>query len=69
MFRFFLFLISYGFMILSLGNLVLYLNYRTLGYSWIAVLRFMTQTTEFYIAVGACIVLCAIVLNMRLEKH
>lgn len=68
MFRLFLFLMSYGLIILSVGNLILYLNYRTLGYSWIVVFKFMMHTTEFYIALGSAIVLGAIVLDLRFEK-
>jgi len=68
MFRLFLFLMSYGLIILSVGNLILYLNYRTLGYSWIVVFKFMMHTTEFYIALGSAIVLGAIVLGLRFEK-
>ena len=68
MFRLFLFLMSYGLIILSVGNLILYLNYRTLGYSWIVVFKFMMHTTEFYVALGSAIVLGAIVLDLRFEK-
>lgn len=68
MFRLFLFLMSYGLIILSVGNLILYLNYRTLGYPWIVVFKFMMHTTEFYIALGSAIVLGAIVLDLRFEK-
>ncbi|AVK98300.1 hypothetical protein FCT18_18585 [Lysinibacillus sphaericus] len=68
MFRLFIFLMSYGLMILSIGNLILYLNYRTLGYSWSVVLKFIMHTTEFYIAIGACIVLCSVVLDFGFDK-
>ncbi|EON73460.1 hypothetical protein ABIA69_004198 [Lysinibacillus parviboronicapiens] len=68
MFRLFLFLMSYGLMILSIGNLILYLNYRTLGYSWSVVFKFMVHTTEFYLAIGACIVLCGVVLDFGFER-
>lgn len=68
MFRLFLFLICYGLLILSLGNLILYLNYRTLGYSWIVVFKFMVHTTEFYMAIGSAIVLCAIVFDLGFDK-
>ncbi|KOY82418.1 hypothetical protein ADM90_03485 [Lysinibacillus macroides] len=68
MFRLFIFLVSYGLMILSLGNLILYLNYRTLGYSWKVVFKFIFQTTEFYMAIGACIILCAVVLDIGFDR-
>jgi len=68
LFRLFLFLMSYGLMILSIGNLILYLNYRTLGYSWSVVFKFIFHTTEFYMAIGACIVLCSVVLDVGFDR-
>ncbi|MGE7945763.1 hypothetical protein [Lysinibacillus sp. NPDC093688] len=68
MFRLFLFLMSYGLLILSVGNLILYLNYRTLGYTWIVVFKFMAQTTAFYVAIGSAIVLCAVVFDLGYDK-
>ncbi len=55
-------------MILSVGDLILYLNYRTLGYSWVVVFKFMMHTTEFYMAVGSAIVLCAVALGVRFDR-
>jgi len=68
LFRLFLFLMSYGLLILSVGNLILYLNYRTLGYTWIVVFKFMAQTTAFYVAIGSAIVLCAVVFDLGYDK-
>jgi len=59
---------SYGLLILSVGNLILYLNYRTLGYSWLVVFKFMVQTSAFYMAIGSAVVLCAVVLDLGYDK-
>jgi len=59
---------SYGLLILSAGNLILYLNYRTLGYSWLVVFKFMAHTSAFYMVIGSAIVLCAVVLDLGYDK-
>lgn len=63
-----MFLLSYGLLILSISNLILYLNYRTLGYSWSVVFKFLLHTTEFYLAVGACIILCSVVIDFGFDR-
>lgn len=63
-----MFLLSYGLLILSIGNLILYLNYRTLGYSWTVVFKFLLHTTEFYLAIGACIILCSVVIDFGFDR-
>ena len=55
--RIFLFLFSYGLCISNVSQIILYLNYRTLGHSWQAVLSFIISTPSFYIAVISFIVL------------
>lgn len=57
MLRFVIFLISYGCTVVAFSHCILYLNYRTLGYSWKVVLTFITQTTEFYIGIVSFAVL------------
>ena len=64
MVRYMIFLISYGFTVLSFSNCILYLNYRTLGYSWSAVISFIVQTTEFYIGIVSFIVLLIVVYDL-----
>ncbi|MFJ6211249.1 hypothetical protein [Lysinibacillus sp. NPDC092081] len=46
----------------------MYLNYRTLGYSWIVVFKFMAHTSAFYMAIGSAIVLGAVVLDLGYDK-
>lgn len=53
--RFVLFLICYGLCVMSLSNIILYLNYRTLGYSWHAVLSYIVNGVELYLALAALI--------------
>ncbi|RND00618.1 hypothetical protein EC501_04020 [Lysinibacillus halotolerans] len=64
MFRFMLFLFSYGICVMSVGNLLLYLNYRTLGYSWSAVWSFIVGTHELYIAIVSLIILFILIFDL-----
>lgn len=62
--RFVLFLFSYGMCVISCSNLILYLNYRTLGYSWTAVLLYILNSVELYIAGGALILMFIVVYGL-----
>lgn len=56
--RFVLFLFFYGLSVMSISNMILYLNYRTLGYSWHAVLMYIVNGAELYmllVAIGGMI--------------
>ncbi len=64
MFRYMLFLMSYGLCVMSITQCILYLNYRTLGYSWSAVFNYLLHTTEFYLAIGSLIVLFSVVYDL-----
>lgn len=55
--RFFIFLISYGLLISSLTQMILYLNYRSLGYDWSAVFSYIVQTPDFYLLIFALVLL------------
>lgn len=59
--RFFIFLMSYGLLVVSAAQLVFYFNYRTLGYEWSQVFYFIVRTTDFAVFVGAAILLTIIV--------
>lgn len=37
---------------MSISNIILYLNYRTLGYSWRAVMLYILNSAEFYLAIA-----------------
>jgi hypothetical protein len=63
-FRLTIFLVTYFITALSLTNCILYLNYRTLGYSWVAVTKFIMQTGAFYISVIGLIILFIIVYDL-----
>ncbi len=60
MFRYVVFLISYGLCVMAITNCILYLNYRTLGYSWQAVLSYIINRPEIYLA-GICLAIMFIV--------
>lgn len=64
MFRYVLLLVSYGLCVMSVTQCILYLNYRTLGYSWSAVFNFLLHTAEFYLAIGSLIVLFSVVYGL-----
>lgn len=64
MLRFMIFLFCYGICVISVGNLLLYLNYRALGYSWSAVGSFILSTAELYLAIGSFIVLFIVVFDL-----
>lgn len=59
--RFVLFLFSYGICVMSCSNLILYLNYRTLGYSWHAVGWYILSSVELYLAFGALLTMFIVV--------
>ncbi|SIT68835.1 hypothetical protein [Edaphobacillus lindanitolerans] len=55
--RFFLFLFSYGLCVITMSHLVLYLNYRALGYSWEVVFRHIFSTIDFKVMLASLAVL------------
>lgn len=55
--RFFLFLMSYGLVVISTTQLIMYLNYRTIGYAWSVVFYYMVRTTDFVIWLIALLLL------------
>ena len=66
--RFVVFLLSYGIFVVAITQCILYLNYRTLGYSWYAVIRFLFQTTELYIALGSILIMISVIYNLGLSR-
>lgn len=59
--RFFLFLISYGLLVMSTAQIIFYFNYRTLGYEWKRVFYFIIRTADFATFVISAILLVIIV--------
>lgn len=59
--RFFLFLISYGLLVVSISHVILYFNYRTLGYEWNQIFYFIVRTTEFALLVVSAVTLIIVV--------
>ena len=51
MIRFFLFLIGFGFSIIGFMYIILYLNYLTIGYSFIDYLIFISKRVECYFSI------------------
>lgn len=63
-FRFVLFLFSYGLCVISVSNLLLFLNYRTLGYSWRAVIIYILGTPELYLMICSLTVLFILIFDL-----
>jgi len=55
--RIFLFLISFGLIIISLSNIILYMNLVTIGYNFIDYVKFIISKSEFYILIISLITL------------
>lgn len=55
--RLFLFLISYGLVVISTTQIIFYLNYRSLGYEWRQVFFFIVRTGDFALLVVSVIIL------------
>ncbi|MFD1205984.1 MULTISPECIES: hypothetical protein [Sporosarcina] len=55
--RVFLFLISYGIIVVTVSNMILYLNYLSLGYTYQQIFMYILQTADFALFVMAVIVL------------
>lgn len=64
LFRFMMFLFSYGICVISVTNLLLYLNYRTLGYSWSAVLFFIVRSHEFYLMIISLVIIFLLIFGL-----
>jgi len=55
--RIFLFLISFGLIIISLSNIILYMNLLTIGYNFTDYVKFITSKSELYIFIVSLVVL------------
>lgn len=55
--RFFVFVCSYCVIVVTLANLLFYLNYSALGYDYRQILIFILQSTDFMMLVVAVILL------------
>lgn len=55
--RFFIFLSSYCVIVVTLANLLFYLNYSALGYDYKQIMWFILQSTDFLLLIGAIILL------------
>ncbi|OMC81734.1 hypothetical protein BK130_13795 [Viridibacillus sp. FSL H8-0123] len=53
--RLLFFLTFYGLIVISSTHMILYLNYRALGYTWTAVFMFILHTVDFKIFIGSSI--------------
>lgn len=55
--RLLLFLTSYGLIVVTISNMILYFNYRSLGYEWNPIFQYILSTADFKLFVLSVIVL------------
>jgi hypothetical protein len=55
--RLFLFLISYGLIVVTVTNMIFYFNYRSLGYEWEQIIHFIVHTADFRLFLIAALTL------------
>lgn len=55
--RIFLFLISYGLIVVTVSQIIFYFNYRSFGYDWYQIIYFIIHTADFALFVVATIML------------
>lgn len=62
-FRIFLFLIGFGMMVIGLVNIIIYMNFMVVGYSFKEYVNFIIRSSEFiFVVVGFIIInLCIFV--------
>lgn len=55
--RIVIFLISYGLIVVTASQMIFYINYRSLGYSWDQVLYYILRTPDLKLFVAAAVTL------------
>ena len=55
--RIFLFLISYGLIVVTASQIIFYFNYRSLGYGWRQIFYFIIHTADFTLLVISAIMI------------
>ncbi|MET3655858.1 uncharacterized BrkB/YihY/UPF0761 family membrane protein [Sporosarcina psychrophila] len=55
--RIFLFLISYGLIVVTVSQIIFYFNYRSFGYDWYQIIYFIIHTADFALFVVATIMI------------
>lgn len=55
--RIFIFLISYGLIVVTVSQMIFYFNYRSFGYSWDQVFYYILRTPDFKLFVIALVML------------
>ena len=55
--RIFLFLISYGLIVVTVSHMIFYFNFRSFGYDWHQIIYFIIHTADFALFVVAAIMI------------
>lgn len=67
--RLFLFLISYGLLVVSISHIIFYFNYRSLGYEWGQIFHFIIRTADFTLLIIAAVALIIIIVSYQGPSH
>lgn len=55
--RVFLFLISYGLIVITVSQMIFYFNYTSLGYDWYQIFHFIAGSADFALFIVSVIIL------------
>ena len=67
MVRFFLFLIGFGFSIIGFMYIILYLNYLTIGYTFIEYLSLISKKIECLLAIVGIIIIMVVIFKKEIR--
>lgn len=64
--RLFLFLISYGLVVITVSHMIFYFNYRSLGYEWNQIFHYIVRTADFALfLIAAAVLVLTITVSVR----
>lgn len=69
MVRIFLFLIGFGFVVIGLSNIILYLNLLTIGYNFYEYVNFIIKSNLLYLVIIGIIIIVLTLINKGDRKY
>lgn len=67
--RIFLFLIGFGFVVIGLSNIILYLNLLTIGYNFYEYVNFIIKSNLLYLVIIGIIIIVLTLINKGDRKY
>ncbi|BAQ10272.1 hypothetical protein OXB_1801 [Bacillus sp. OxB-1] len=68
--RLFLFLISYGLVVITVSHMIFYFNYRSLGYEWNQIFQYIVRTADFALfLIAAAVLVLTITVSVRVPSR